>query len=413
MTIPAPGLTLEFVHAGMLDPRLTFSRASIATCIGQDGLLRTAQVNEPRIAYDPVTRERRGLQIEGSRTNLALRSEEIDNAAWIKSAASVTANAVAGPFGTVTADKLVEAASSVRHYAAQSIAYTTGQDYCWGARLLKGERTRARIRLPSSQFAANCFVDVDLSTGAVTATGGGAVRGGILPAVNGFFYAYVVGTATATASGNAEVEMLDALGASAYAGDGTSGLYLGGAQCEIGAYPSSYIPTTAATVTRAVDTVSFPFTGISFNALAGAFLAEWSADHAYPTQSGVTQTYYIATLSDGSSSNTVNLRVDAGGTPRARVTTAGVAQAQLSGAVLSAGAVARCATAWVKDSVAAVYTPATVVSDTAADMPTGVNKLTIGQSEAAGATSYLDGYLRRLKYWPARIADAELQSLAA
>jgi hypothetical protein len=46
-----------------------------------------------------------------------------------------------------------------------------------------------------------------------------------------------------------------------YLGDGTSGVYLWGAQLEAGSYPTSYIPTTSASVTRNADVISK--TGIS------------------------------------------------------------------------------------------------------------------------------------------------------
>jgi hypothetical protein len=43
-----------------------------------------------------------------------------------------------------------------------------------------------------------------------------------------------------------------------FAGDGTSGLYIYGAQLEEGSTPSSYIPTSGATVTRAAETLTIP-----------------------------------------------------------------------------------------------------------------------------------------------------------
>lgn len=60
----------------------------------------------PRFDYDPVTLAPRGLLIEEQRTNLLVRSEEFENAAWAKLAATVTANAGVSPDGTADADTL-------------------------------------------------------------------------------------------------------------------------------------------------------------------------------------------------------------------------------------------------------------------------------------------------------------------
>jgi hypothetical protein len=49
--------------------------------------------------------------------------------------------------------------------------------------------------------------------------------------------------------------------AEAFIGNGTDGVYLWGAQLEAGSYPTSYIPTTSASVTRNADVISK--TGIS------------------------------------------------------------------------------------------------------------------------------------------------------
>ena len=86
---------------------ITFSRASTGTYVDSDGLIKTAVADAPRFDHDPVTGESLGLLIEEERTNLFTYSEEFDDATWLKSNATVTANDAVAPDGTSTADKLI------------------------------------------------------------------------------------------------------------------------------------------------------------------------------------------------------------------------------------------------------------------------------------------------------------------
>lgn len=65
----------------------------------QEGVLELMGANVPRIDY-PIT------ILEPARTNLILYSQEFNNAAWGKSATTVTANAATAPNGTMTADRV-------------------------------------------------------------------------------------------------------------------------------------------------------------------------------------------------------------------------------------------------------------------------------------------------------------------
>ena len=105
--IPTAALNLNFT-TGTLDSRITFTRSTTGSYYNSAGVLSTAAINAPRFDYDPVTLESVGLLIEESRTNLLTYSEQFDNAVWTKSNASITANAIIAPDGTLTADKLVE-----------------------------------------------------------------------------------------------------------------------------------------------------------------------------------------------------------------------------------------------------------------------------------------------------------------
>lgn len=77
----APSLDLDFANSQVLDPRINFTRAGTGTY------------------YDGETSAL-------AEQNLLLRSEEFDNAYWSKYNASVTANSVAAPNGTTTADTI-------------------------------------------------------------------------------------------------------------------------------------------------------------------------------------------------------------------------------------------------------------------------------------------------------------------
>ena len=69
-----PSLLLDFANSGRVDPRISSTRASTATCYGPDGVLRTVASNVPRIDFDPLTGKCLGLLVEEARTNLLLNS---------------------------------------------------------------------------------------------------------------------------------------------------------------------------------------------------------------------------------------------------------------------------------------------------------------------------------------------------
>ena len=101
-----PSLNLNFARARALDPRITFTRASVGTYVGRDGLIKTAGNNEARFDHDPETLESLGLLIEESSTNEFPFSEDFSSFVWTKVNTTVTTNAATSPDGTSTADRL-------------------------------------------------------------------------------------------------------------------------------------------------------------------------------------------------------------------------------------------------------------------------------------------------------------------
>jgi hypothetical protein len=239
-----PSLLLDFANSKTLDPRITFTRGGLGTYTDANGLVKSAASNEARFDHNPITGESLGLLIEEQRTNLLSYSENFDNAAWAKVRSSVTANATTAPDGTTTADKLVEDTTASNTHLVEQVAVTTsGASYTLSVYAKAGERTKFVLSIYTNAATAVSF---DLT--AVTASN---ASGTITPCANGWYRCSLTFTSGATGNGWYDVILQNASAAYTYTGDGTSGIYIWGAQLEQGAFATSYIPSADSFTSRA------------------------------------------------------------------------------------------------------------------------------------------------------------------
>jgi hypothetical protein len=185
--------------------------------------------------------------LEPQRTNLFLFSEQFDNAAWIKNAALVTANNTTSPDGYINADKLIESSSTNGHFLIQSPTLTAAA-YTFSVFAKAGERNWFLFR----QHTLGLNASFNLATGTL-----GTVQSGLTATIedygNDWYRCSVTFTGTAAANTLRLYVTTADNNTSSYAGDNTSGLYLFGAQCALGSYQSSYVPSLGAAVTRGAD----------------------------------------------------------------------------------------------------------------------------------------------------------------
>jgi hypothetical protein len=197
--------------------------------------------------------------LEPQRTNLVLRSEEFDNGSWIKSNASVTANATTSPSGLLNGDALIENTATANHEIVQTTSVTTGVSYTFAIYVKANGRDKFKIQL-ANQFAATALAYYDLVTG-LTYSVGAAAAASMTSVGNGWFRCIITSTATSTGTAIHYSTLVSTGTTTTYLGNGTSGVFLWGAQLEAGAYATSYIPTSSASVTRNADVINK--TGVS------------------------------------------------------------------------------------------------------------------------------------------------------
>lgn len=383
----------------------TTTRASTGTYFDADGLLKTAAANVPRVQYNPVTRQNEGYLYESGATNLLVRSQEFDNASWGKIGATITANAITAPDGTLTADKLVENTSTGGHIAVGGFSVTSGVLYVASCFLKAAGRGFAFLTV-NTGFPVTA-ISVNLTTGAVTSAVGTPLNAVCTVIGDGWYRAsfYVAATSTTTASVNV-YNSADGVWANRnYLGDGASGVYLWGAMVEGSAaasYATSYIPTTSATVARSADVPTLATDTSWFNLTEGTFLIDMTP---LGLQAGAAAE--LISFDDGASTNHYRIRfgsVIAGAD--FTVSSGGVNQVD-TGSFGVTAARGRYSFAYAVNDFAFTKDGQTVLTDVSGSLAASITRLVLGLNQGGAHR------VHRVAYWPKRLTNAQLQLLTA
>ena len=239
----------------------------------------TDRLNVPRLTYQNGGGGCPSLLLEKQSTNLVLHSEQFDaTASWSYSECSVTANQTISPDGTQNADKLVENSANTIHEIYQGLTLTGGTAYTNTIYAKSAERTQIAINFVSGGFGQGSQVIANLSTGTLgTITNYGGVTGSTATITNvGNDWYRISLTMTPVSTTTFYADYSPAVnGNPFYQGNGTSGIYIWGAQIEASSYATSYIPTTSSSATRVADACYK--TGISslFGTNQGTFVIDF------------------------------------------------------------------------------------------------------------------------------------------
>lgn len=215
-----------------------FTRAGTATYLDADGTVRTAAADNPRFDWSNGSRQ---FLVEAQAANLLLQSRNPAVSPWT----AVDMASVRGQsslFGDNDAFRLTGASADARY--SQSVSVTAGQTYCFWAWMKPGTATQSRLQAYDSANATGYEITVNWSSRTAGSTGSGSVTPFVTAFPGGY---YRVGFSFVPA-GTALLLQL-------FSGVGT--VFFDGVQLESGLMPSSYVPTTTASVTRSGDVCRF------------------------------------------------------------------------------------------------------------------------------------------------------------
>ena len=400
-----PSLDLNFAGTKTLDSRVTFTRASTGTYVGSDGLIKSATTNEARFDHNPTTGESLGLLVEEARTN-SIRNNTM-------------VGAVAGTPGTVptnwsniaTSDGLSRQIVGVG--TQNGITYIdirySGTTTATASIVTQPELSAVTVAATGQSWTASSWLALaGGSTSGLTViqrVTGRSVVGGFLENTD-----TTVALSSTLARYAASITMANALTlrvsndiglaySSGAAIDIT--LRIGLPQLEQGAFATSVIPTTSATATRAADVASITGTNFSswYNQAEGTVFSD---SNIIASQ---VQTQTVWQLGGGTILS--SLRQPQGTSNQFRALIGGTFTASPgTGGLLSAGT-SKAGVAYL-GTAGRLQVASSGVDSTGSSLD--ANKLDIGSLNPG---SSLNGTIKRLTYWPVRLANTTLQSITA
>jgi hypothetical protein len=384
------GTTSNYTGDGTSGIYLWGAQLEEASTVGEYVKTTTTRSGAPRFDHDPETGESLGLLVEESRTNLLLYSTNFDNSYWLQT--NITTNSITAPDGTLTAATYEGTGAGQSVYNPTSATVTASTNYTYSIYVKLGTMSAGNYKFAVYDASNSSFVGVDLVP-SVTPTTTSWTR---------VTYSFT------TPSGCTELRVYPFRSSSSIT---SSTVHFWGAQVEAGAFPTSYIPTEGATVTRGVDVASISGTNFSswYEQSEGTVFAD-SARYALGNSAG----QYIVCEAGNSSfnnddliqlgsqygSNNFQFLVNVGNVNEVALVEAGVVtQSKYVGA-------------YKINDFAYTKNGASPATDTSGTTPT-VSKFNIGSRPAFGNTGYLNGTIKHLTYWDARVANEKLQSVTS
>jgi hypothetical protein len=374
-----------------------FTRSTSATRVNKEGLIEVVTNDRPRIDYTDTSDG--VLLLEKAATNLLSYSEDFSQSYWIKGNSSIVSNNAISPDGSLNASKLVEGTNNGTHYLEKPLGSADGSTNTVSLFAKKAERNHITIYCGGNSSDSSTFnlkngtsVDNGTSTSKIELISNGWYRCSVT-SINKNKYIYIM-------PNNGESDV--------YTGDGSSGIYVYGAQFETGNVASSYIPTQGSATTRVAETANNAGNSEVFNDSEGVLFADVISN-------GGTTDGYIS-ISDLTTNNRLAIRIGYNNSNKVSlfmVSNGGSAEFEEFYDVGSLGFrnFNKFALKYKVNDVSLFFNGFEVITISSAAMASGFKSLNF--ANATGGTQPFYGKTKEIGYYDTILTDLELETLTS
>lgn len=162
--------------------------------------------------------------------NLLGYSQNFENAAWAKSNASIDATPVMGPLGFFGAEKLVESAVAGQHFVNQGVTVINNSPYTLSCYMKAAERTYCSLEVSMGSSGFEAIVNLSEGTYTSSSYGSSSIPKAVVSNIGaGWYRLAIIGISISTTIAT-RIKLYQNAITQNYTGDGTSGIYIFGAQ---------------------------------------------------------------------------------------------------------------------------------------------------------------------------------------
>ena len=371
-----------------------------ASTVG-DYVPTVAAINSaPRFDHNPQTGESLGLLVEEARTNYLLQSQDFTTT-WSQVNITTTANTTVSPDGGINADTLlINVAAAATGQTTQS--FTAGSTITASVFAKKNASNFIRFELGS---LCSCWFNLDTGVTATNNAGSGNVlfsAKSIQSFGSGWYRCSLTVTTTTITTLGVSIFATNADNTTSAVG---SSVFLWGAQAEVGAFATSFIPTTTTTTTRAADVAQI--TGSNFSSFYNQAEGTLFGEGAVPVGSSGARA--LASFDDNTTTERIQIGHNGSTAMLTIVVDGGTTQfaPTVVGGSFPPGEYRKLAVAVKAADFAAITAPGTVSTGSSGTIPTPT-QLQIGFGPARTQPNLP---IKRLTYWPTRLANTTLQQI--